>query len=90
MQQQQPQQALAYKPQGYGRGQIDKPQPVLGQQLPLPRANQQAVVNFAQLEESPWEQMQALVLIGPYAKEESSIALLETQGYKEAPLIHPP
>ena len=55
MQQQQPQQALAYKPQGYGRGKIDKPQPVLGQQPPLPGTNQPTVVNFAQTEESPWE-----------------------------------
>ena len=56
MQQQQPQQALAYRPQGYGRGQIDKPQPVLGHQPPLPRANQPIAVNFAQTEESPsWE-----------------------------------
>ena len=54
-QQQQPQQTPAYRPQGYGRGQMDKPQPILGQQPPLPGTNQPVAVNFAQIEESPWE-----------------------------------
>ena len=92
MQQQQPQQALAYKPQGYGRGQTDKPQPVLGQQPPLPGTNQPAVVNFAQIEESPWEQMQALVPVVPYMEEEHSgpLALMETPGHEGLPPMHPP
>ena len=49
----QPQQTPAYRPQGYGRGQMDKPQPILGQQPLLPGTNQPFVVNFTQTQESP-------------------------------------
>ena len=71
---------------------MDKPQPILGQQPPLPGTNQPVVVNFAQTEESPWEQMQALVPIVPYVEEESSssLALIETPGYEGLPPMHPP
>ena len=87
---QQPQPPLAFRQQGFGRGHIERPPLVLGQQPPLLGSNQPVIVNFTQTVESPMEQMQALVLIGPYAKEESSIALVETQRYKEVTPIHPP
>ena len=71
---------------------MKKPQATLGQQPPLPRTNQPIVVNFAQIEESLWEQMQALVPITPYVDEGSSnsLAIVEAQGYKGLPLMHPP
>ena len=81
-----------YRPQGYGRGQTEKPQPVLGQQPPLPRINQPVVVKFAQTKESPWEKIQALLPIVPYVDEgsSSSLAIAETQGYENLQLMHPP
>ena len=65
---------------------------MLGQQPPLPGTNQPAVVNFAQIEESPWEQMQALVPVVPYAEEEHSrpLTLMETPGHEGLPPMHPP
>ena len=92
MQQQKPQQALAYRPKGYGRGQIDKPQPILGHKPPLPGANQPVVVNFAQTKESTWEQIQALVPIVPYVEEasSSSLTIFKTIGSEGLPPMHPP
>ena len=65
---------------------------MLGQQPPLPRTNQQAVVNFDQPKESPWEQMQALVPDVPYVDEGSSnsIAIEEKHGYENLPPMNPP
>ena len=79
-QQQQLQPTPSFRQQGYNRGQNERPQLVLGQQPPLPSPNQLAVVNFAQTIEAPWEEMQALVPIMPYAHEgiSSSFALVET------------
>ena len=75
MQQQQP--PLAFRQKGYGRGQVERPPPILGQQPPLPMPNQPTIVNLAQSIESPMEQMQALVPIVPYANKASSLALVE-------------
>ena len=71
---------------------MDKPQPVLGQQPPLPGTNQPVAVNFAQTEESPWEQIQALVPIVPYVEEESSssLTIIEMIGSEGLPPMHPP
>ena len=83
---------LAYKPQGYDRGQMEKPQLVLGKQPPIPGINQPIVVNFLQAEDSQWEQIQAVVRVTPNIDEGSSnfSSIIETHGYKSLLPMHSP
>ena len=64
----------------------------MGQQSPLSGTNQPEAANFAQKEESPWEQIQALVPIVPYVEEESSssLAIIKTTGLEGLPPMHSP
>ena len=79
----------AFRQPGYGRGQMDKPPPVLGQQPPLPGPNQVAV-HFAQPEENVWEQLQALVPVVPYNEETSVTPTREYSERYETQSSHPP
>ena len=70
-----------FRLQGYDRGQVERPPLVLGQQPPLLGPNK-AKVNFSLPNENPWEQLQDLVTVKPYAEEINTSPIVEAQEYQ--------
>ena len=68
---------------------MEKPPPLLGQQPPLPDPNQ-SIVSFSLREEKSWEQMLALVLVLPYAKETNTLPMVEVLECQGTSHTHPP
>ena len=67
---------------------LERPQPVLGQQPPLPGANQQIPVRYVSQNEGEIEK--ALVPVSPYNEEVAPKYYYEGQGMNEPDLTQPP